>query len=294
MKGIEKKDIGMDRRDFLQLGLAGAAFSLPGCTLRLCGGGVGGHACGEKEEKSEIRRVDTLNTRVKVYYNADTVAILSPAFHLLTRYKRRRVFANLPDTLLQKAYLKYGGEQNRDLVFRVYRHARQTSWSLNLLWRDSELNPQERQLLAQLVSEQAQTIGSWVHWSIHYQMTIYQGKSADAYNIGSNSHYDSGIDMDKRTAALRNGAETVYQLRQYAGATISAQSPMAQIYTAGSYPDGFFDTARAAIYQPGTTDEAAKTYPWQTRKSPISIDTQGRVSVQGRILHHLNARSPYA
>lgn len=285
----------MDRRHFLHLGLSGLLVSaLSGCSTRsLCGLG-GNAACGSREKPlPEPDQLDTKNTRVKFYYNDKSVVMLTPDFHLVTRYRLPKVLFNLPASLLEKAYLKYGFSKNQDTIFRGFGRGRytQTDFSAQFLWKASQLNAQEQQLLENIFRFQESLPGEWVSLAIDYQLAIRKGTLEHAYN--QKKYHDYGIDMNRRVAALRGKDEVVYELSQLAGAPVSAQSPMAQIYAPSAYPNGFFAQARAATYQPARKN-GQTSYAWQNRQSPVRIDANGQVTLNGKVLTLLNARSPFA
>lgn len=287
----------MNRRHFLHLGLSGlAASALSGCSLdSLCG--LGGNAACNSNEKPlpEPDQLDNKNTRVKCYYSDKLFVMLTPDFHLVTRYRLPKVLFNLPASLLEKAYLQYGPFKNQDTVFRGFgrfsgRYT-ETAFSANLLWKASELNAQEQQLLENILSFQESLRGGWVTLESKYQLSIRKGTLEHAYN--QKKYHDEGIDMNRRVAALRGKDEVVYELSQLAGASVSEQSPMAQIYAPSAYPNGFFAQARAATYQPARKN-GQTGYAWQNRSSPVRIDANGQVTLNGKVLTLLNARSPFA
>lgn len=286
----------MNRRHFLHLGISGLLVSaLSGCSARsFCGLG-GNAACGSREKPlPEPDQLDIKNTRIKFYYNDKSVVMLTPDFHLVTRYRLPKVLFNLPASLLEKAYLKYGFSKNQDTVFRGFgrfsgRYT-ETDFSAQFLWKASQLNAQEQELLENILRFQETLSGESVSLAIHYQLAIRKGTLEHAYN--QEKYHDYGIDMNRRVVALRGKDEVVYELSQLAGAPVSAQSPMAQIYAPSAYPNGFFVQARAASYQPARKN-GQTGYAWQNRSSPVRIDANGQVMLNGKVLTLLNARSPF-
>lgn len=289
----------MNRRRFLTLGLATAAMTtLSGCSPRaFCG--LGGNAsCGSVRSRTYYSH--NQYTTVKLFQHGKTFLLLSPDFHLVGTYKpddffidsglpRKTVslsevpFANLPDSLLKRAYIKYGSNSNQ--VFRIRSDSTETVFGFSIAWLKSELNPAESKRLDDVIAAYNAQLDKL---DIPSYLRSVPLRNGSLYYAIPNSYYTNY--SHSLLPILRDGSTPAYTLYTRIEG---------ELYAPSTFPAGFFDDgAKNVAYNPVSeapdsqpTDSLTKTYAWQSRPSPVKINANGQVTLNGRVFKPLSLRS---
>lgn len=292
----------MNRRRFLTLGLATAAMTtLSGCSPRaFCG--LGGNAsCGSV--RSRIYYSHNQYTTVKLFQHGKNFLLLSPDFHLVGTYQPDEFFmgsgkpqktvplsevpfANLPDSLLKRAYIKYGSDSNQ--VFRVRSNSTETVFGFSIAWLKSELNPAESKRLDDVIAVYNAQLDKLDLPSYTRSLNPPPLRNGSLYFAIPNSYYTNY--SRSLLPILRDGSTPAYTLYTRIEG---------ELYAPSTFPAGFFDDgAKNVAYNPVSeapdsqpTDSLTKTYAWQSRPSPVKINANGQVTLNGRVFKPLSLRS---
>ena len=283
----------MNRRRFFTLGLATAA-TLP--MLSSCGMPIrywtGSYRAYQKIHTNYVHRP---RAPYKMYYHGNTLVFLLPELHLVYRHVGREdiipgsryLFGGIPESILNKGYLHHNDEGPADDNLFSTRSDGTRARLNRLIWGvpAHELTAAENAAMMRLVQKyQSEVKVEYARYNV-------------AVRLVKNSTLPTGNSWRASTrnlaAAIADYPEkTGYQYHDY------HNSGSVELYAAGSYPAGFFDGARTAVYEPAT--EAHNTsapvtpparYAWQDRASPVRVHPDGRVTLNGQTLRRFNPRS---